>query len=562
MMKFVLKLNVIVIFFLLCSWFNPSSTGAGTELEYDLLYSLDEFFEFDGDYDHSNGILGIVYRDDSDRSIVYKEIDGSKTTEEVVSSSASSYIRETMFLVFDSQSEPHLFISSTRDEIEHFYRNNVDSGAEWINETIFTLDRDAFPSLSNKIVDVEIGSGDSFHIICSYDYSIFYISNKDGSWDKTPQIVDELSEDHVNIEFGWRISIMGKPDMVLDGSDKAHVAYSTLYETRYITNGSGVWIAEDVYRDTNMDYWPAANPSIAVDGEGNPAIVGSEMDHATTGSIQYSKLKYLTRKGAGDWESTTLVDRADGYSGNDGTNFTGVNARLMFDNMNSPHILFSDHASSHNEMGYNYVKDGQIRYASNNSGNWTISTIYSQSPDNAEMIDLWFDISFDGEEIRILGQEVLRVGDVYSGYDSETYNLLYFHPEYTAPVEPVPDIRANGSDGPLYVTFGETVSFEISLDSGDYKGEAADWWLVKYAPDERMYYYDPLLFDWVETGSDGYIAPAYQGALFDLTSTAIFSTDNPDEGLSIFFFAIDLEADGSINETIYYDSIEVIVSGL
>jgi hypothetical protein len=48
--------------------------------------------------------------------------------------------------------------------------------------------------------------------------------------------------------------------------------------------------------------------------------------------------------------------------------------------------------------------------------------------------------------------------------------LIYYMPL------PYPDIKANGSDGPLLVTTGENVNISISLDPGSMAGELCDWW--------------------------------------------------------------------------------------
>lgn len=49
-------------------------------------------------------------------------------------------------------------------------------------------------------------------------------------------------------------------------------------------------------------------------------------------------------------------------------------------------------------------------------------------------------------------------------------------------VYPVPDIKANGSDGPVILSSSEPVSLSICLDPGEYMGKNADWWVTAYTP--------------------------------------------------------------------------------
>lgn len=44
---------------------------------------------------------------------------------------------------------------------------------------------------------------------------------------------------------------------------------------------------------------------------------------------------------------------------------------------------------------------------------------------------------------------------------------------------PVPDLTANGSDGPITIAEGTPLEILLSLDAVDYAGENADWWVLK-----------------------------------------------------------------------------------
>ena len=50
---------------------------------------------------------------------------------------------------------------------------------------------------------------------------------------------------------------------------------------------------------------------------------------------------------------------------------------------------------------------------------------------------------------------------------------------------PVPDIKANGQDGPITISSGEELSITISLDPGiDYARKIVDWWIAYLSPDD------------------------------------------------------------------------------
>ena len=403
---------------------------AGLSLNTQTLHSLDSTFLFNAS-SAPDETIGLVYKDSGKNDITYKHIQaGSMAAEETITEFYNGYYG-TPFIVYDSQSKPHVFTMQSQD-IVHFYKNNN----AWEKETVFTLDKSIYPTLSNQAITVDVDGNDVFHVLSSGDYSIYYISNKGGAWSSGPSIVDEIPDNHVNI-FGMKISIRGVPDMAIDKSSIAHVVYSTLYETRYLTNVSGTWTYEDIYKDQNINYWPAENPAIALDMNGNPSIVGTEMGHAVTGSVTYARLRFITRLGLNNWNQVVVAETADNYIGNDGNNFTGVNAQLVFDAQNQPHILFSDLASSHNQNGWNYTKDGQIRYAVLSGGQWNTTNLYPQSTNDGEMHKLWFHISLTSSAIHIMGQEVIRVGNVYDLYnDNETYNVLYLTSPSSSPGPP------------------------------------------------------------------------------------------------------------------------------
>jgi hypothetical protein len=47
---------------------------------------------------------------------------------------------------------------------------------------------------------------------------------------------------------------------------------------------------------------------------------------------------------------------------------------------------------------------------------------------------------------------------------------------------PIPDIKANGSDGPIVINQGGLLTLTVSLDPGSHDGDNADWWVAATSP--------------------------------------------------------------------------------
>ena len=124
---------------------------------------------------------------------------------------------------------------------------------------------------------------------------------------------------------------------------------------------------------------------------------------------------------------------------------------------------------------------------------------------------------------------------------------------YSSIGDPVPDVKANGSDGPLQIAFGSPLQVDISLESHDAAGQAADWWLVAEAPDGR-YWYD-LSGSWVKSASP---IPTYGGTLFDIASRTVLESSNLPIGSYRIDFGVDTNANGVLDfDALFVDSVDV-----
>jgi len=106
--------------------------------------------------------------------------------------------------------------------------------------------------------------------------------------------------------------------------------------------------------------------------------------------------------------------------------------------------------------------------------------------------------------------------------------------------EPVPDIKANGLDGPVNVIPIENVNITIALDSGSMQGEWFDWWIGVIS----SYGTIPFL---------GQPIP-----LFDLPETTLLDIPLP-IGIWLFYFILDDNPNGIFDSMRCYDYVVVIV---
>jgi len=119
---------------------------------------------------------------------------------------------------------------------------------------------------------------------------------------------------------------------------------------------------------------------------------------------------------------------------------------------------------------------------------------------------------------------------------------------------PAPDIKTNGSDGPVSILKYTNLSVTISLDPGSHVDENADWWVLANTP---MGWYHYVLPDSWAPGQ----AVTHQGVLFDLPSYEVLNMSGLPTGTYTFYFGVDLIMNGSIDPgQLYYDSVEVTIN--
>ncbi len=123
---------------------------------------------------------------------------------------------------------------------------------------------------------------------------------------------------------------------------------------------------------------------------------------------------------------------------------------------------------------------------------------------------------------------------------------------------PVPDIKANNSDGPITLSHDESLSITIDLDPDILEGRNADWWIgvnTPWAAPANWYTYK---HNGVATSWEQGITLSFQGNVQKVVSVPVFTvnTGSLSPGRFTFIFAIDNKADGS-TAIKWRDSVEV-----
>jgi hypothetical protein len=121
------------------------------------------------------------------------------------------------------------------------------------------------------------------------------------------------------------------------------------------------------------------------------------------------------------------------------------------------------------------------------------------------------------------------------------------------------DIKANGSDGPISLSYGEALTLTLDIEPGAHEGEDADWWVVvktPFSPPNEWYYYDLSLKTWMQGRK-----VTSQNPLFDMDPKNLPVSPSLQPGTYFFFFAVDLVMNGSIDMgEIYFNKVRVTIN--
>jgi murein tripeptide amidase MpaA len=148
---------------------------------------------------------------------------------------------------------------------------------------------------------------------------------------------------------------------------------------------------------------------------------------------------------------------------------------------------------------------------------------------------------------------ILPEGEIVPTWEENKPAALYFINWTQLPEVLSPDIKANGSDGPITILQGTPLNVTIALDLGGYTGVDADWWVMVASPFGRYWY--TLDRGWVRSYDP---IRAYGGPLFNLSPYDVLNDTDLPIGEYTFYFGVDLRMNGSFNiDQLYYDRVDV-----
>jgi hypothetical protein len=120
--------------------------------------------------------------------------------------------------------------------------------------------------------------------------------------------------------------------------------------------------------------------------------------------------------------------------------------------------------------------------------------------------------------------------------------------QFVQPTPPIPNIKANGQDGEITVSFGTLVSITTSLVPGDQNGKSADWWIAESTPWG--------LYSLTSSGWLPEINMLFQYPLVSLSPVEIYIGSLP-VGDYAFYFAVDMSPNSALDTPLYYDFVQV-----
>ncbi len=124
------------------------------------------------------------------------------------------------------------------------------------------------------------------------------------------------------------------------------------------------------------------------------------------------------------------------------------------------------------------------------------------------------------------------------------------------PAGPVPDIQANGSNGPITLSQGAPVSITIALDPKDYAGASADWWIAAQTPSLSPFGW------WSYAYPAGWLQGLHrciEAGLVEFPSLKVLDSAVLPSGKYVFYFGVDAPDGDPKGPWLGLDSVEVIV---
>ena len=307
--------------------------------------------------------------------------------------------------------------------------------------------------------------------------------------------------------------------------------------------------------------------SLAFDGSGNIFITGEtySSDYPTTSGAYdetfnggaYDAFVSKLDNGLTTLSASTYLGGDNSDSGNAIVYDGGGNVYIV-GSTQSPN--FPSTSGAYDEL-FNGDWDNFISKLDNNlTSLWASTFLGGSSSDSRPFIDL------DGSgNVYITGYTYSSDFPSTSGVYDESFNGSFdvfvskLDGNLSAPAPPLLDVKANGSNGPITIAKGQTLSITVSMDPGEYAGQTVDWWVLCQTP-------HPAPFDWYyyRLSSKSWLqgqAVTRQGPVIPINHKEIMNRSDLPPGTYTFYFGVDLNVNGSIDlGVMFYDRVKVTIN--
>jgi hypothetical protein len=535
-------------------------------------------------HDYRNGNPDIYFNYSTDQGATWQATDTRLDMGDAPGASTSWFPK-----ISSNGSNVYVVWQDDRNGEDDIYFNySTDGGATW-QATDIRLDTGDPPGESHSSPASISSDGNNIYVVWSDDRNaeftpdIYFNYSTDGgaTWQATDIRLDTGDAPGQNYSTWPRISSSDGNVYVAWNDDR-----STLFDIyfNYSTDGGATWQATDIQLDTGDsaglgDSWC---PEISSSGS-NVYVVW--LDYRNGNPDIY--FNYSTDGGA-NWQATDIrLDTGD---------TTGANASeypKISSNGSNIYVVWYDERNGAWDIYFNYSTDGgatwqaadtrldtgdalganDSKFSQISSEGSNVFVVWADSRNGRS--DIYFNCSTEGGRTWMTADTRLDTGDMPGAshslgpqiacLENDVYVVwndrrngnydIYFNTASS----PIPDIKANGSDGPITITQSDPLIVTIDFDAGIQTGEEADWWVLMKTSDPKpnnWYYFDMPTRSWMLGRS-----PTRQGSLFDVSSKKVPKTSGLAPGTYTFYFAVDMVMNGSIDVgQAYYDKVKVTIN--